>query len=76
MIVVPPKSEKVAFTWNNWTEEDDHILEVEIEGIIKEYHIEKIFVFEPFEINNKISSINMNSNLLFYESYLNLKNLD
>ena len=74
---MPPKNEKVAFTWNNWTEEDDHILEIEIEGISKEYHIEKIFVFDPIEINNKRSlNENLNSNILFHEGVLNLKNLD
>jgi vacuolar protein sorting-associated protein 13A/C len=34
--------ERVAFVWDHWIDDNDHILEVEIEGIRKDYHIDKI----------------------------------
>ena len=33
---------KVAFTWDHWVDDNDHTLEVEIEGITELYHIDKI----------------------------------
>jgi vacuolar protein sorting-associated protein 13A/C len=34
--------ERVAFTWDHWIDDNDHVLEVEIEGMREEYHIDKI----------------------------------
>jgi hypothetical protein len=34
-------NDRVAFSWDDWID-DDHTLEVEIEGINKKYEIDKI----------------------------------
>lgn len=39
------------FTWEQWDDENDRILQIEIDGQLKDYPIEKIQECEPFILN-------------------------
>lgn len=36
-MVLPPRSKPIPFTWNNFENEQDNLIEIEIEGITREY---------------------------------------
>lgn len=45
--------ESFNFTWEQWDDENDRILQVEIDGQLKDYPIEKTQECEPFILNPK-----------------------
>ena len=67
--------ERVAFVWDHWVDDNEHALEVEIEGISKEYHIDKIQDFEPIVLPGQ-QKRKINKNYLYKQGVLNLKEVD
>lgn len=68
--------ERVAFVWDHWIDDNDHILEVEIEGISKEYHIDKIQDFQPIILPGSNHKRKANKNYLYKQGYMKLKQID
>ena len=68
--------DSVNFTWEQWDDENDRILQVEIDGQLKEYSIEKTQECEPFILNPpRMKIINKQSKTHIYKKgYLQRQN--
>ena len=66
--------DSVNFTWEQWDDENDRILQVEIEGQLKDYPIEKTQECDPFILNPPtIKNVNRESKTHIYrKGYLKL----
>lgn len=62
----------MAFTWDNWIDDNDHSLKVEIEGIPNLYHIDKIQDFQPIVLPSSLRR-KTNKNFLYRQGELGLK---
>ncbi|CAD8180234.1 unnamed protein product [Paramecium pentaurelia] len=70
--------EKVAFTWDHWIDDKEHVLEVEIEGQTEKYEIDKIQNFQPLTLpgqSQKRKKI-VNKKYLYKQGNILIKDLD
>ena len=67
--------ERVAFTWDHYIDEFEHILEVEIEGINQPYHIDKIQDFSPIVLPSNLRR-KINKDFLYKQGKIHMKEYD
>ncbi|CAD8085165.1 unnamed protein product [Paramecium sonneborni] len=70
--------EKVAFTWDHWIDDKEHVLEVEIEGQTEKYEIDKIQNFQPLTLPGQSQKRKklVNKKFLYKQGFIFIKNLD
>jgi len=70
--------DSLNFTWEQWDDENDRILQVEIDGQVKEYPIEKTQECEPFILNPPTFK-NINKQIkthIYKKGYLQIRQSD
>ncbi|CAK73960.1 unnamed protein product (macronuclear) [Paramecium tetraurelia] len=70
--------EKVAFTWDHWIDDKEHVLEVEIEGQTEKYEIDKIQNFQPLTLPGQSQKRKklVNKKYLYKQGNIFIKDLD